>query len=102
MTPSLKAQLIHEVATGIPSANRNRERKGRKTTEGNNSRAKEKSSEDTKSQKKKSKEHRHVLSRSDARHVVVLGQRREVLVQLLDALLVRFGATFAFEAVVEL
>ena len=43
-----------------------------------------------------------MLARSDARHVVVLGQRREVLVQLLDALLVRFGAAFAFEAVVEL
>ena len=43
-----------------------------------------------------------MLARSDARHVVVLGQRREVLVQLLDALLVRFGAAFAFEALVEL
>ena len=39
---------------------------------------------------------KQVLARSDARHVVVLGQRREVLVQLLDALLVSFGAAFAF------
>jgi hypothetical protein len=43
-----------------------------------------------------------VLSRSDARHVVVLGQRREILVQLFDALLVRFGAAFTFQSVVEL
>jgi hypothetical protein len=43
-----------------------------------------------------------VLSRSNARHVVVLGQRREILVQLFDALLVRFGAAFAFKPVIEL
>ena len=45
---------------------------------------------------------RQMLSRSDARHVVVLRQRREVLVQLFDALLVRFRAAFAFQSVVEL
>jgi hypothetical protein len=36
-----------------------------------------------------------VLSRSNARHVVVLGQCREVLVQLFDALLMSFCAAFA-------
>ena len=43
-----------------------------------------------------------VLSRSDARHVVVLRQRRQILVQLLDSLLVCFRATFAAETLVEL
>jgi hypothetical protein len=43
-----------------------------------------------------------VLSRSDTRHVVVLGQRGEVFIQLFDALLVCFRAAFAFEAIVEL
>ena len=43
-----------------------------------------------------------MLSRTDARHVVVLRQRREVLVQLFYALLVCFRAAFALESVVEL
>jgi hypothetical protein len=43
-----------------------------------------------------------VLSGSDARHVVVLRQRRQVLVQLLDALLVCFRSAFAPESLVEL
>jgi hypothetical protein len=43
-----------------------------------------------------------VLSGSNARHIVVLRKRRQVLVQLFDALLVRFGAAFAPESLVEL
>ena len=43
-----------------------------------------------------------VLSGSDARHVVVLRQRRQVLVQLLDALLVRFRSTLTAETLIEL
>lgn len=43
---------------------------------------------------------RPMLARSNARHVVVLRQSRQVSVQLLDALLVGFGASFALEAFV--
>jgi len=42
-----------------------------------------------------------ILARSDARHVVVLAQIREVLIQLLHPLLVRLNS-FALETFVEL
>lgn len=42
-----------------------------------------------------------VLARTDAGHVMVLGQVRKVFVELFDSLLVRFD-TLALQAVVEL
>jgi hypothetical protein len=48
------------------------------------------------------KSNRAGLSRSDARHVVVLGQRRQVLIQLFDSLLVCLRTAFAPESLVEL
>jgi hypothetical protein len=102
MTPSLKVKSIIEAQLHTSWWPK---RKGKRPIESKQSRGKEKTEHNTKvseEEEQKRQKQEQVLSRSDARHVVVLGQRREVLVQLLDALLVRFGAAFAFEAVVKL